>query len=459
MSLTLGLAQAHIPGLKKKTATEWAGPCPDCGGDDRFLVWTGPKDAWYCRGCEASGDAVSFLRRFCGRSCPDAHRELGVRCESLHCPAAERCAARVGDGPRPPRPVRPLVPPAPAPAAAPFVPASAAAPAELWRARAAKLVAHAHEQLLANAEQLAWLAGRGLPRAAVECYRLGWLGADAYRPRAAWGLPESLRADGKPKKLWLPAGLVIPFLDAEGMPTRLRIRRRDVEPGQPRYYWVPGSGDDVPVLEAAGQGPKAYVVVESDLDAFLVHWAAGDLVGAIPLGSCSTRPKEAAAAALQAAKALLVALDADEAGARATAWWTQHYPRARRWPVPAGKDPGEYAQGGGDVRAWVLAGLPPVFQPAVAAVANAVREAAAEAPAPEGPPPVLRAVSKGGIPYVVAATRDELRELLAESPGAAAFTWQEIARLKGASPEEAHAVLLARQAFPESELLERRALP
>ena len=68
----LDLAMNRIAGLKKKTASEWAGPGPECGGRDRFLVWV-HKAAWYCRGCEISGDAVEFLRRFEGKSCKEAH--------------------------------------------------------------------------------------------------------------------------------------------------------------------------------------------------------------------------------------------------------------------------------------------------------------------------------------------------------------------------------------------------
>lgn len=457
----LELAQARLgDALKKESAHSWAGPCPGCGGTDRFVV---KKDGheFFCRGCGAQGDAVTFRRLFDKLACPDAHEVEGVRCESTTCPAAERCRAhrdhRAG-GPRPSRPARVLAPPAPDAAAAPFTPAEARPPEQLWAERAAKLVEHAHQALLEAPEPLAWLARRGLPRGAVERYRLGWLAADAWRPRAAWGLPADLRPDGTPKKLCLPAGLVLPFFDAAGVPIRLRIRKRDVQEGQPRYYWVPGSGDDVPVL---GPESNAFVVVESDLDGFLVHWHAADLVGVIPLGTCSAHPKAAASAVLSRAKAVIVSLDADAAGAKASLWWLQRYQRAVRWPVPAGKDPGEFAEQGGNVRAWVVAGLPPALALSPAAApppaGPAERTAFAEPAKPEGPP-VLRAVSKGGIPYVVAATREQFRELLQENPGAAAFTWDEIALLKGASPEEAHAVLLARQVFPDAPIIGRKAL-
>jgi Toprim domain/Zinc-binding domain of primase-helicase len=47
--------------LKRVTATELSGPCPQCGGRDRFNVNT-KKLAWFCRGCDAKGgDALSLI--------------------------------------------------------------------------------------------------------------------------------------------------------------------------------------------------------------------------------------------------------------------------------------------------------------------------------------------------------------------------------------------------------------
>lgn len=466
MSDAPSLVTDHVE-LKKKTPTEWAGPCPECGGEDRFVVTQkGEGWVWYCRGCQKAGDDLAFLR-LVGRSCPQAHAELGRVCRSTTCPA-DRCRARNPNAPRPVRTPKALQAPAPAPAPA-FTPATPTAPHDLWRARAEKLIAHAHEALLAAPEPLAYLAGRGLPREAVERYRLGWLDKDRYRPRQAWGLPEELRGDGKPKKLWLPAGLVIPFFDAgAGHPTRIRIRRSHVDADRPRYYWVPGSGNDVPVL--AGPGVRAHVVVESDLDALLVHHHAGDRVGAIPLGTAGAKPKEAAARQLAQSLAILLALDFEprqnaktgryeNPGGQAARWWLQHYPQAKRWPVPAGKDPGEYVEKhGGDIRAWVLAGLPPAFH---------VHTAPAPPPGPEldtntdqepGPAAAetvlwVRGVSQGGIPYVLADTPEHLADARRAHPDAVPFLREELRHLKGYSAAEAHEVLRVKQAFPDGRVV------
>ena len=49
-----------LPGLKKKTANEMAGPCPWCGGNDRFVIFL-DTGRYLCRGCTPTGgDVVDF---------------------------------------------------------------------------------------------------------------------------------------------------------------------------------------------------------------------------------------------------------------------------------------------------------------------------------------------------------------------------------------------------------------
>ena len=49
-----------VPGLKKKTANELAGPCPWCGGEDRFVIFQN-SGRFLCRGCRPNGgDVIDF---------------------------------------------------------------------------------------------------------------------------------------------------------------------------------------------------------------------------------------------------------------------------------------------------------------------------------------------------------------------------------------------------------------
>ena len=47
--------------FKAKGPHEWAGPCPDCGGRDRFLVWPArPRGgAFLCRAAEPRATAFN----------------------------------------------------------------------------------------------------------------------------------------------------------------------------------------------------------------------------------------------------------------------------------------------------------------------------------------------------------------------------------------------------------------
>jgi hypothetical protein len=55
----------------QRKGSEWEGPCPVCGGRDRFSV--NPFEAlWNCRGCQRGGDVIDLVRkdqRFCCNAC------------------------------------------------------------------------------------------------------------------------------------------------------------------------------------------------------------------------------------------------------------------------------------------------------------------------------------------------------------------------------------------------------
>jgi len=84
------------------------------------------------------------------------------------------------------------------------------------------------------------------------------------------------------------------------------------------------------------------------------------MVNVMALGSAAAKADADAFALLKDAPVILNALDFDNAGAKAWAWWEETFPYiAERWPIPEGKDPGEYVQEfGGDIREWIMAGLP-----------------------------------------------------------------------------------------------------
>lgn len=333
---------------------EYCGPCPGCGGKDRFVMWPdaqGTGGGYTCRSCGSGGDALQFLMDFDNLTFPRACDKLGVKLD-------------------PKAPTTPRLPRSLAPER--FTPRVIEAPADVWRAKAQILADHAHELLLKTPAQLEWLAARGITEATAVEHRLGWIAKDYCRAREAWGLETVLKDNGQPKKLWIPQGLTIPY-SVSGQLRRVRIRKwvvRDAD--DPRYLVLPtapaGAGMDTWLSR---EGAPVYVVVESELDGVLVAQEAGDLVGVVALGSAKTKPDERSAKSLAGAGLILVALDYDRAGAEAFwsapknqpelgGWWPRNFPNSARWMVPMGKDPGEYvADHGGCVRSWVLSGLPP----------------------------------------------------------------------------------------------------
>lgn len=184
---------------------EWASACPKCRGSDRFRVWP-ERGRYWCRACGIQGDSIQYLRDVRGLNYPDACSLLGVQ-------PWER------DSSASPSPVGDRKPS--------WQPKEATTPPEKWREKAMALVEWAERYLWSPAGEkaLAWLKNeRFLTDETIRAARLGWLPRDVWRDREAWGLPEALNDQGRPKKVWLPAGLVIPFLQG-GEVHRIRIRR------------------------------------------------------------------------------------------------------------------------------------------------------------------------------------------------------------------------------------------
>jgi putative DNA primase/helicase len=66
---------------------ERSGPCPACGGEDRFSINI-KKQLWNCRGCQTGGDVIALVRHLDGVGFEDALKTLAGR------PAAKRPYAK-----------------------------------------------------------------------------------------------------------------------------------------------------------------------------------------------------------------------------------------------------------------------------------------------------------------------------------------------------------------------------
>ena len=336
--------------LRKVASTaggEWAGPCPFCGGRDRFRVQPF-LGVWWCRQCGGQrwGDAIDYLIRRDGVSFVDACRQLGASESELdagrpRAERAERVAKRLG-----------------LQRANDVRLADDREVSSDWQAAASLFVEHA-ERSLRSAEgdrARVYLRQRGLRDHTLRVWRLGFQPRyGLYAPVEDWGL------DGQ--RVYLPRGIVLPWM-VDGRVGHLQVRTSSHDPQQ-RYLSVRGGhpwlfGSDTLVPNAPA------ILLEGVLDTLLVWQEAGDLLGAASLGSCRKLPSPRALRVLERARPLFEAYDADvegEAGAQRlyqvlsqtqTPTPTQCLIRLR---PPVGKDPTGFAQRGGSVRAWLEAAL------------------------------------------------------------------------------------------------------
>jgi phage/plasmid primase-like uncharacterized protein len=77
-------------GIKlRRAGVELVGPCPKCGGDDRFSINTA-KQVFNCRGCNAGGDVIDLVQHIDGVSLKQAIATLAGN--SIRPPAAPKPA-------------------------------------------------------------------------------------------------------------------------------------------------------------------------------------------------------------------------------------------------------------------------------------------------------------------------------------------------------------------------------
>lgn len=332
------LAESDGLVLKKVSGTsggEYAGPCPACGGKDRFRCWPHEDSRggrYWCRQCGRKGDAIQYLRDFRNMSFRDA-------CNMLHLDTKFNIS---------PRTIRDIKPKNNV-----WHPASSNKPMAPWQKKALALVRYSENQLEQNADSLMYLASRGLKSETIKTGRIGWNPKTVYRARTSWGLPVAQNDSSKKHKLWIPGGYVIPYM-SDGEVLKIKIRISERQANIPPYCMLPGS-QMTPMLIGSG---LVIVVVESELDALLVNQESGGLVMTAAMGSAASKPDASTVGLFKSASVILIALDTnDKAGYEGWLWWQRHFSNARRWPIIKGKDPGEAWLQGLDIRLWVEAGI------------------------------------------------------------------------------------------------------
>lgn len=330
--------------LRKKTAKEQTGACPFCrAGNDRFQVWTGENRYW-CRVCDRRGDDIQFVRDYKQIGYAEAKNYLRDRYQmndtvdirdtyhTVDTLDTIRSLTKRNNAKTEP----------------------CQAPTGLWSDKAWEFVFDCQAHLMergTNPKALDWLHGRRLTDKTLWAVGIGYNPADQYIDREAWGLSPETNDKGNAKRLWLPRGIVIPWVIGGDL-WGVRIRR---PVGEPKYYWIPGG---CPGLYNADTltGALPAVLVEGEIDALTINQEAGDLAVAVATGSTYGARHVRWLARLALPPAVLVAYDADEAGEKAAGYWLDAVKNAKRWR-PYWGDANGLAQEGVSVRNWILAGV------------------------------------------------------------------------------------------------------
>ena len=255
--------------FRRVTSREWHGPCPKCGGRDRFALREGAGRQFVgCRQCTGLEkgqwmDGIAFIRWL-------ADCDFRRACETL----------RLGRKPAlksaPRRDRRPSV---------------AAGRPSAWR-HAGELVDGCANNL--SADDIAYLQGRGISESTARRHKIGASRGGTY------------------KGLFIPAGLVIPCL-IDGAPSYIKVRTAE------GYRQVKGGS---PALYAPTESHRLAVLVETELDALMLACRVEELGLPIAIyATGSTSWNRGCRGELIGRHALYTAFDHDEAGREAARYW------------------------------------------------------------------------------------------------------------------------------------------
>ena len=307
---------------------EWAGPCPFCGGHDRFRVWPEQDGGrFWCRQCEMQGDAIAYVQRRDGITFAEACERLGGQKAAPSASVSrnvQKCPA--------PEHLFPETEP----------------PSAVWQARAREFVAYAQGQLWQRPDALAYLHDRGLSDDTIREAGLGYYdGLDRDKNVRRWGVQGSY--------VWLPRGWVIPCESGGGL-WYVKIRRHpdDLGPDDAKYQTLKGGHLTMYGLDTLAREHYSDVVIcEGELDALLLRQHVGCVCGCVALGSASKGLDMQAVSELVTVRRVWVALDADKAGQEGARKLLAASARIHPLAVPA-HDVTDAWREGHDLVAWVV---------------------------------------------------------------------------------------------------------
>ncbi len=234
--LTLAMRYTTLKRVAASAGGEYGGPCPVCGGRDRFHVQP-LAHRWLCRHCTGGKwrDVIALYRGITGA------------------PFAEAVTALTG-GHLPVAPTRRVEPAS--------EPKRSGLPGPLWQAKAQAFIAEAEGTLWndTGAKARAWLNARGLANGTLRRWHVGYIPQERERwePAQAWGVTDR-------KAIKIERGVLLPCI-VNGAIWYLKVRRST---GDPKYTQIAGGS---PALFMADTLPSAQeaCITEGEFDSMLL---------------------------------------------------------------------------------------------------------------------------------------------------------------------------------------------
>ena len=308
-------------GNLKQSGRYFSGPCPMCGGRDRFQIkpQDHEPDLWICRSCapDKYHDPADFIMKRDGVSFPEA---MCVLSGGHLPPAAARPAQRQPKGATLP-------------------------PDGDWQATAVHVIADCCHRLHSQQTKAAqaaydYLKARGLTNETIFGASLG------YNHKAR-------RVNG----LWIEQGITIPLLaGADVWSIKIRTAPHRIAQGIAKYVTMQGSKSKAVYGIDQLRTARTAVVTEGEFDALLLKQELADVeeLAVVTMGASSNVNLSGRwAVAFAHLSRLLLAFDHDEAGqAAAEKWRGQLLPFAQLAPPLLGSDITEHFQSGNSLCEW-----------------------------------------------------------------------------------------------------------
>jgi len=312
--------------LRKVASTrggEFAGACPFCGGVDRFHVQPNYGNGhFFCRQCEAKGDAIEYVKRRDNVSFKEALVILGIPLEQQR--RSSNVVQRPAYDPNAPRALE----------------TKPALDDPDWQESARVFCERAFNTLWSaeGSKALEWLKNRGISESVIESAGLGFNPEDT---NTTWGLNE----------VFIDRGIVIPWL-IDGKFWRVNVRRPT---GEPKYRGVKGGANGLYNADAIGRD-DVVLMTEGEFDALVIK---SHVKGVTPVatGAVSWSRVLRWVSLLDNAQIVLNAFDGDEvtneAVAKSVEWWRLNMGSKFVRLIPTEHDVTDMWKAGKDLQQWV----------------------------------------------------------------------------------------------------------